>query len=390
MGRGRVIFHIDMNCFFAAVEMAYDESLRGKPIAVAGNPEERRGIIMTSSYEARAYGVKTTMPVWQAKKLCPHLTIVKPNRDRYRAASEALFNLLYTYTPFVQKVSIDEGYLDVTSYLGNIHPVTLAKKIQSHIAAELKLPCSIGIAPNKFLAKMASDMKKPNGITVLRKREIEKRLWPLPIEKMHGIGRRTVDKWKRIGIETIGDLARADEALIREKFGERGVQLRQYANGIDDRPVDPDAHKKFKSIGQSTTLKTDTRSEPIIWKTFDELAKKIERRLKKKDIFAYGVQITIRYANWKLKTRSKKVENPLQSKEELIEVAKQLFLNEWNGEAIRLLGITTYDFVERRYAYKQLDLFSYKDEQQRVELERVVEHLQNKFGEAIIRWKGNG
>lgn len=387
MRRGRIIFHIDMNCFFAAVEMTYDERLRGKPVAVAGNPEERRGIIMTSSYEARAFGVKTTMPIWQAKKLCPSLIVVKPNRDRYRAASKALFDLLMTYTPLVQKVSIDEGYIDVTSYYGKIHPLDLAKKIQNHIAEELKLPCSIGIAPNKFLAKMASDMKKPNGITVLRKRDIKEKLWPLPIGEMHGIGRRTVDKWKKLGIETIGHLANADEALIREKFGDHGVALRERANGIDHRPVDPHAHEKFKSIGQSTTLRMDTRNEHVIWQTFETLVEKVERRLKRKDIFAFGVQIMVRYHNWKLVTRSKKMTNPFQAKEDLMEIVRELFIEEWNGEPVRLLGVTTYDFIERQYAFKQLDLFSYQEEQKRVELEQVVKKLQKKFGDEVIDWK---
>lgn len=387
MSQVRLIFHIDMNCFFAAVEMAYDEGLRGKPLAVAGNPEERRGIIVTSSYEARAKGVKTTMPVWQAKKLCPNLIVVRPNKDRYRAASEALFQLLTSYTPLVQQVSIDEGYLDLTSYLHNIHPILLAKQIQEKIAKELKLPCSIGIAPNKFLAKMASDMKKPNGITVIRKRDVKEKLWLLPIDEMHGIGRRTVDKWRKMDIKTIGDLAMMDEQVIRERFGDRGVQLQKRAKGDDDRPVDPDAYNEFKSIGQSTTLRMDTRNEKLIQETLHRLASRVEERLKRKDVFAGGVQLTVRYYNWKMITRSQKLVNPTQNRTELLEMAKGLFNQAWNKEAVRLLGISTYDLVERQYAYKQLDLFSYKEEQKRENLEQAVKQLQKKYGEETFGWQ---
>src|SRR5690625_3897264 len=177
--RAKVIFHIDMNSFYASVEMAYHPRLKGKAIAIAGNVEERRGIIVTSSYEARAKGVKTTMHVWQAKKLCPNLEVLPPNFERYRAASQALFALLKSYTPLVEPISIDEGFIDATYYLNEGgHPLKLATDIQKRIKKELNLPCSLGIAPNKFLAKMASDMKKPNGITILRKRDLPKMLWP--------------------------------------------------------------------------------------------------------------------------------------------------------------------------------------------------------------------
>jgi DNA polymerase-4 len=167
---GRVILHVDMNSFFASVEMAYDASLKGKPIAVAGNPEERKGIIVTCSYEARKFGVKTTMAVWEAKKLCPKLIILRPNFERYREASGAMFDILRQYSELVEPVSIDEGYIDITESYELGTPLEIATKIQKQLLNQLDLPCSIGIAPNKFLAKMASDMKKPMGITIMRKK----------------------------------------------------------------------------------------------------------------------------------------------------------------------------------------------------------------------------
>src|SRR5574342_715287 len=181
---GRVIFHVDMNSFYASVEMAYDPTLKGKPLAIAGNPEERRGIIVTCSYEARKFGVRTTMPLWEAKKLCPNLIIKKPNFERYRSASAAMFDLLRQYTELVEPVSIDEGYMDITDCSDLGSPPQIAESIQKRILEQLDLPCSIGIAPNKFLAKTASDMKKPMGITVLRKRDIPRILWPLEAGEM--------------------------------------------------------------------------------------------------------------------------------------------------------------------------------------------------------------
>lgn len=385
MNHTRLIFHLDMNSFFASVEIAHDQRLKGKPVAIAGNPEERKGIIVTSSYEARAKGVKTTMPLWQAKKRCPNLIILRPNGERYRAASKALFEILYSYTPLVQQVSIDEGYLDLTSYLYEIHPVVLAKQIQERVATELRLPCSIGIAPNKFLAKMASDMKKPNGITILRKRDVQEKLWPLPIEEMYGIGKRTVEKWKRYEVHTIGDLATADKEFIARKFGERGIQLQERANGNDHRAVNPDAYGEYKSIGHSTTLRADTRNHQVIRTTLDQLASRVHQRLRKKDVFARGVQLTIRYHNWKMITRSQKLVNPLQDREELLKVASALFEKAWNGEPVRLLGISTYDLMDRQFAYKQLDLFSYKEDQKRDDLYQTMKQLRERFGEEIVR-----
>ncbi|MCK0471473.1 DNA polymerase IV [Halalkalibacter sp. APA_J-10(15)] len=380
----RIIFHLDMNSFFASVEVAKDPTLSGKPLAIAGNPKERKGIIVTSTYEARAKGVKTTMPIWQAKKLCPELIVLPPNGDSYRKASQAIFNILFSYTPNVQQVSIDEGYMDVTD-MTDIHPVSLAKQIQKRIFDELRLPCSIGIAPNKFLAKMASDMKKPNGITIVRKRDVSQVLWPMPIEEMHGIGRKTVEKWKKTSIHTIGDLAVADKELLAKKFGDRGLKLQERANGIDHRKVDPNAYSQFKSIGHSKTLHADTANRELINETFSKLAVQVQHRLHAKKVCAYGVQITIRYFNWKMITRSKKLVDPIQSEQDLLMEAKRMFDHAWNGERVRLLGISTYDLIDQQYAYRQLDLFSYKEDEKMERLQQTIKHLRKKFGDGSVQ-----
>ncbi len=198
---GRVILHVDMNSFYASVEMACEPSLKGKPLAIAGNVEERRGIIVTCSYEARKFGVKTAMPLWEAKKLCPALIVRKPNFDRYREASAGMFDVLRRYTSLVEPVSIDEGYMDITESYQLGSPIEIAKSIQTALLKELDLPSSIGIAPNKFLAKMASDMKKPLGITVLRKRDVPNVLWPMACFEMHGVGKKTAEKLAPLGID---------------------------------------------------------------------------------------------------------------------------------------------------------------------------------------------
>ncbi|PAV29570.1 DNA polymerase IV [Virgibacillus profundi] len=388
--KGRVIFHIDMNCFYASVEMAYNPDLKGKPLAIAGNPEERKGIIVTSSYEARAKGVKTTMTVWQARKLCPELIIMRPNFDRYRKASKEMFQMLAEITPDIQPVSIDEGYMDVTEAQHFGSPLETAKDLQQKILKELDLPCSIGIAPNKFLAKMASDMKKPLGITVLRKRELSQILWPLPIEEMYGVGEKTAAKLKKIEVETIGDLAAKDVYQLRQVLGINGERLKNRANGVDTRPVDPDAVYEFKSIGSSQTLPYDTIDEAEISKLMDQLADNVERRMKRKNAAGLSVQIMIRFHDRKTITRSKKLQSYIDSKEEILHTATELLKKHWNQEPVRLLGITIQDVDEKQNLGRQLDLFTYEKEASKEKLYTAIDTLSAKYGENVFKkWKEN-
>ncbi|MGE7660986.1 DNA polymerase IV [Peribacillus sp. NPDC097197] len=382
---GKVILHVDMNSFYASVEMSYDESLKGKPLAIAGNVEERRGIIVTCSYEARKYGVKTTMPIWQAKKICPQLIIKKPNFERYRKASLAIFEVLRQYTEIVEPVSIDEGYLDISECAEWGSPLEIAKSIQERIYNTMDLPCSIGIAPNKFLAKTASDMKKPMGITVLRKRDVPKVLWPLQVVEMHGIGGKTAEKLQTIGIQTIGDLAKANETQLKQLLGINGIRLKERANGMDSRLVDPEAIFDHKSIGNSTTLPKDTTNQRELVGVLEKLSEKVAVRLKNKRLLGQKIGVTIRYKDWRTITRSKMVSNPFFEKTDISDWATELFLKNWNGEAIRLLGVTAYDVIEKESAFKQLDIFSFEEDADKEPLYEVMEHLQNKYGENIIK-----
>lgn len=381
---GRVIFHVDMNSFYASVEMAYDSNLKGKPVAVAGNVEERRGIIITCSYEARKYGVKTTMPLWEAKKLCPGLIVMKPNFERYRTASLAMFDILRQYSELVEPVSIDEGYMDITDSYQLGSPLEIAEIIQKRLKEQLDLPCSIGIAPNKFLAKTASDMKKPMGITVLRKRDIPYVLWPLPTHEMHGVGKRTAEKLQTIGINTVGELAKANDIQLKGLLGINGLRIKERANGIDQRPVDPDSVADFKSIGNSTTLPKDTTNQQELFRVLEHLAETVSIRMRRKKVIATTIGITIRFKDRKTITRSKKLENSFYKKEEIYNYAKRLFLKHWNGNPIRLLGITSTDLTDQDQAIKQLDLFSFEKEAKIEPLIQTMAMLKEKYGKNII------
>ncbi|AVD56372.1 DNA polymerase IV [Heyndrickxia coagulans] len=382
---GRVILHVDMNSFFASVEMAENPALKGKPLAVAGNPKERKGIIVTCSYEARKFGVKTTMPVWEAKKRCPDLLIVPPRFELYKKASAEMFSILRAYSPLVEPVSIDEGYVDITGLEELGAPPAIAESIQQQILAELDLPSSIGIAPNKFLAKTASDMKKPMGITILRKRDIPRLLWPKPLIEMHGVGGKTAEKLSARGLFTIGDLAHADDFLLKQLLGIRGIRLKERANGRDPRPVDPESANVTKSVGRMVTLPEDTEDEHRIDAVLKKLADETAERMRKKEVAATNVGIMIRYADRKTVTRSKKSAGPVEIGNALFQAARTLFIRNWNGQPVRLLGITASGLTDRKAEAEQLSLFSYEEAAKKEPLYEAISRLREKFGEQIIQ-----
>ncbi|MFB5087797.1 DNA polymerase IV [Psychrobacillus sp. PGGUH221] len=383
--KNRIIFHIDMNSFYASVEQAYDPSLKGKAIAIAGNPKERRGILVTCSYEARAKGVYTTMSVWEAKRKCPEIILLPPNFERYRIASKAMFDILRSYTPLVEPVSIDEGYMDVSELNLSGNAVSLAESIQNRLVSELDLPSSIGIAPNKFLAKTASNMKKPMGITVLRKREVAEKLWPLPVIEMHGVGESTSNKLAELGIKTIGDLATIETGVIKERLGKVGLRLLERANGVDNRDVDPTSVFDTKSVGNSTTLPYDETNPDELNKVILKLSKKVASRLEAKNLAGQSINIHIRDADWKNKTRSKTVQNRIFEEREIYQLAKSLFHSTWNGEAIRLLGVTVNNVHDKGDYVEQLSIFNFEEHAKEEPILKLVEQLQEKFGKDTIK-----
>lgn len=385
LSKGRIIFHVDMNSFYASVEQAHNPELKGKTIAIAGNPKERRGIIVTSSYEARAKGIYTTMNVAEALRKCPDLILLPPDFPKYRAASKAMFSILRGYTDLIEPVSIDEGYIDITKNTDNRHPIEIAKEIQLRILNELDLPCSIGIAPNKFLAKTASDMKKPMGITVLRKRDIPTKLWPLPVIEMHGVGESTAKKLASIKVNTIGDLAHIEEHVIRQALGKNGVRLRARANGEDNREVDPNSIYETKSVGNSTTLPNDETDNEILEKTFDTLASKVAERLDAKKLCGPTLSILIRDADWQNHTRSRTFHNPIYHKDVIYEEAVKLFYKTWDGAPIRLLGVTISNVIDRKQSVEQLSIFNFEDFAKQEPIYDLINKIQKKFGKGAIQ-----
>jgi DNA polymerase-4 len=386
---GRVILHIDMNAFYCSVHEAVDPDLyKGKPTAVAGSVELRKGIIVTSSYAARAMGIKTGMLVGQAMKKCPGLILIRPNFDLYRQYSRAFMNIVYNYSPLVEAMSIDECYVDITGSKQFGTPLEIAELIQRRIREELLLPCSIGVSPNKLLAKMASDMKKPNGLTVLRKRDVPLVLWDRPCADLYGIGGKTAEKLKRINIHTLGQLAKADEKLLRDYFGVMGIVLKHSANGEDDSPVQPE-REQSKSIGHTTTLPVNFTDLADIRRVFLNLSDQVGRRLRKQQLLTQTVQITIRDPDMKTITRASKLASPTENREDIYSISCKLFEEHWPvGKPVRLLGITLQNLLDKTAAVIQLDLFEYEKQPVKEKLNKTLDALRDKFGEGAILTAG--
>lgn len=386
---GRVILHVDMNAFYCSVHEAEDpDQYKGKPTAVAGSVEQRRGIIVTCSYAARRFGISTGMQVQKALRICPSLTLIQPNFHLYRKYSNAFMQIAYSYTPLLEAVSIDECYLDITGSKQFGTPLEIAGEIQRRIMDELGLPCSVGVAPNKLLAKMASDLKKPNGISVLRLRDVPEVLWNKPCGEMFGIGGKTAEKLRKLGIYNIGQLAAADERMLTDHFGVMGSWLKRAGNGIDYGVVNPE-REQSKSIGHTTTLPKDVvglaDARPILLNLSDQVA----RRLRKQGLVASGVQLTIRTPDMKTITRSRQLEAPTETAEDIYKVVCDQFARHWKGDKpVRLLGVTLQNLNPKEESAIQLDLFDYERQPKKESLNKAMDMLRNKFGENAVLTAG--
>jgi len=385
----RVILHIDMNAFYCSVHAAEDpERYAGKATAVAGSVELRKGIVVTSSYEARARGVRTGMTVRQAQRVCPELILIAPDFDLYRKYSRGFLRIAGSYTPLVEAVSIDECYLDITGSGQFGTPLQIAEAIQRRVREELSLPCSIGIAPNKLLAKMASDMRKPNAITVLRRREVPALLWDKPCQTLFGIGRKTAAKLERMNIRTIGQLAAADAALLKEKFGVYGEWMKRAAHGIDDSPVEP-IREAAKSIGHTTTLPADLTRRDDWRRVLLNLADQTTRRLRRQSMLCSTVQIVIRDPEMRTITRASTLQAPIDSLNDVYREACRLMDRHWKeGQPVRLLGITLQGLSPKKDTPVQLDLFHYREAPRKEQLYSVMDRLRDKYGEDAVLTAG--
>ncbi len=343
-----VVFHIDLNAFFASAEMVKDPTLIGKPVVVGG--KSRKGVVCTASYEARNFGVRSAMPIFEARKLCPELIVVEGDYSLYESLSSKFIQHVKSYTPLVEQASIDECYADMSAVIGRYErPLDLAVELQATLQQTLKLDCSIGIGPNKFLAKIASDMRKPLGITVLRKKEVPTKLWPLPIEAIGGIGRKTAPTLKQHGIITIGDMAaEQNRELIHTVLGNMAHTYLQYAHGEDDSELV--RNQTMTSMSQSTTLDQDITDYDTIRTVFSGLARSLERRLHKEQLAGDSISISIRYYNFETITRSKKMPGLVQSYDDLFAVAMMLFDAHDKELPIRHLGIALHNLKQSLFS----------------------------------------
>ena len=382
----RIIFHIDLNAFFASCETILRPELQNLPLAITGEKSSKRGIVVTANYVARQYGVHSAMPLMQAKKKCPHLVVASANFDLYRKISQQFIQLLHEYSDQVEKASIDEAYVDVTHLYQEIHPLHLAQQIQQRIFNELKIGCSIGIAPNKFLAKMASDMKKPNGITVLRKRDLPHILWPMPIEEMFGVGKASSPKLKQLGINTIGDLVHyKDVDKIEQLFGHHALKWIENAKGNDQNPINPNKYEVPSSIGHSTTFSKDYCFDEEIKAEAKRMCIKTSNRLKKYGLYAKTISIQLKDTSFKQITRSQTVQVPIQSVNELYPIIEELFDEHWEGQALRLIGVNTTNLVNTNKVTQQLNLFNYQSFASEEKLNQTTQQIKTKHGTHLIQ-----
>ncbi len=334
----RRIIHLDMDAFYASVEQRDDPSLRGKPLAVGGSPQSR-GVVAASSYEARKFGVRSAMPMSRALRLCPELLIVRPDFARYRAASQKVMAILRECTPLVEPLSLDEAYLDVTENLwGERLASVVAKQLKKRILDETGLTASAGVAPNKFLAKIASGWRKPDGLTVIAPERVESFLQELPVEALWGVGPVTAKKLRALGIEMLVDVRDCDDLSLQKTVGSLAAWLKRLSHGDDPRAVTPD--RPWKSISAETTYATDLEELIEMKRELAALAQRVADSLQKKNLLARTVTIKVRYSDFSLVTRNHTQDRPTREARAFIERSAALLdRTDAARRPVRLLGV---------------------------------------------------
>lgn len=383
----RKILHLDLDAFFCAVEELRDPSLRGQPFAVGGHPEER-GVVASCSYAARRFGVRSAMPMARAVKLCPGLLVIPSRHKVYSEVSEQVMARLRTLTPLVEQISIDEAFLDVSDLPEPGE--ALARRLQTAIRGELGLPCSLGVAANKLVAKVATEVGKatnrtgtyPNAITVVPPGEEAAFLAPLPVEMLWGVGPKTAVRLAALEIHTIGDVAGWPEGDLARRFGKMGQEFSLRAKGIDDRPVV--TMRVAKSISQETTFVRDVSDGEALRRTLRELSEGVGRQLRREPLTGSTVRLKLRWANFTTLTRQTKLSQPTDRDDVICAAAVQLFERVWRaGKPVRLLGVGVADLRPPLRA-EQLSLWDDGSEKQR-RLQAAVDALRERFGEQVVR-----
>jgi len=381
MSDHRAILHVDMDAFFASVEQYDRPEFAGQPVVVGG--AGGRGVVAAASYEARRFGVHSAMPMREALKRCPHLVVVRPRMRRYREVSDQVFEIIREFTDLVEGLSLDEAFLDVTGSIGLFGSAEdMAREIKSRIRARTGLTASVGVSHNKLLAKLASEMHKPDGMTIIRPAEVTATLDPLPVRRLFGIGPKTAERLEEQGIVTLGQLRRAPDAELWPLLRRETHKFRDRAAGIDDRPVVSDAPEK--QISAEETFDTDIRDHKELQERLAQLADRATARLRARQFKAGMVSIKIRRRDFETFTRQKSFNPPTQETRLVAQVAADL-LDAWLAEqpraAVRLLGVGVSGLLPAR----QLDLFTSLESAESQMLDAALDRIHGRFGTEAIR-----
>ena len=381
MSEHRSILHVDMDAFFASVEQYDRPELAGQPVVVGG--AGGRGVVAAASYEARRFGVHSAMPMREALKRCAHLVVVRPRMKRYREVSDQVFEIFREFTDLVEGLSLDEAFLDVTGSIGLFgNADDMAREIKSRIRARTGLTASVGVSHNKLLAKLASEMHKPDGLTIIRPGEVTSTLDPLPVRRLFGIGPKTAERLEEQGVFTLGQLRRAPDAVLWPVLRRETHKFRDRASGIDDRPVISDAPEK--QISAEETFDTDIRDHKELQERLAQLADRATARLRARQLKAGMVSIKVRRRDFETFTRQKSFNPPTQETRLVAQVAADL-LDGWLAEqpraAVRLLGVGVSGLLPAR----QLDLFTSLESAESQKLDEALDRIHGRFGTEAIR-----
>jgi len=381
-----MILHVDMDAFYASVEERDDPLLVGKPVIVGGSAEGR-GVVAAANYEVRKFGVHSAMPAARAKRLCPHAVFIKPRMGHYAEISQQIRAIFEEFTPLVEPLSLDEAFLDSTgseSLFGSA--ATIGRQIKERIHAELGLVASVGVAPNKFVAKIASDLNKPDGFLVVAPGEVQAFLDPLPIDRLWGVGKVTGQVFDRLGIRTIGQLRLLSSKSLDELFGSSGEHFWRLAHGMDDRPVVPD--REAKSISHETTFAQDIDDHEVLQAWLIDLAEQVARRMRRHALKGRTIELKVRFADFQTITRSLTLPEPTNITQELLQAGIELLATKLPKDhlPVRLLGFGVNGFDDTGRSQRQL--FDEPDRERHRQLDRVADQISQKFGKLAIHRGG--
>lgn len=378
-----MILHVDMDAFYASVEERDRPELAGRPVIVGGTPEGR-GVVAAANYEARKYGVHSAMPAATAKRLCPHAVFLRVRMELYAEVSDQIRSIFQSYTPLVEPLSLDEAFLDVTGSLPLYgSAVTIGQSIKRDIRDRLFLVASVGVAPNKFLAKIASDLEKPDAFVVVDPQRIQEFLDPLPVGRLWGVGRVTNKVFDKLGVRTIGQLRQMPVELLRQQFGNNGDHLWELAHGIDERPVVPE--HEAKSISHEKTFSRDLEDPEVVQAWLLELSEQVGCRLRRHGLKGRTVQLKVRFDDFQTVTRSQTLPGPTDVTQEIWQIATAMLADRMPSRRlkVRLLGVGASGLGHGKQV--QLDLFPDEDRERQARLDKVADSVREKFGSASLQ-----